>query len=143
MERVELQCELTSAQGTVPKKQTIGSAGYDLYSSETITIPAKRRARVGTCLKLSIPLGYYGRIAPRSSLSLKYIDVCAGVIDTDYRGEVEVLLHNHSDEPFEIKAGERIAQLVVERILDDQEITMVAGMEGTERGDGGFGSTGR
>lgn len=86
--------------------------------------------------------GCYGRIAPRSGLAVKsFIDTGAGVIDADYRGEVKVLLFNHAEADFEVKEGERVAQLVLERIYTP-EIQVVEELEASVRGAGGFGSTG-
>ena len=100
-----------------PMKGSIDSAGYDFYSAEeTEVLPWKRKV-VGTQIAIKVPKGTYGRIAPRSGLAAKHgIDIGAGVIDADYRGEVKVLLINHSDVKFEIKKGDRIAQLVLEKI---------------------------
>ena len=89
-----------------------------------------------------IPSEYYGRIAPRSSLAWKnHIDVGAGVIDEDYRGPVGVVLFNHSDEEFRIIQGERIAQLIITKIITP-EVIVVDDLDDTKRGTGGFGSTG-
>ncbi|OSX57150.1 hypothetical protein POSPLADRAFT_1061849 [Postia placenta MAD-698-R-SB12] len=85
-------------------------------TSEHATLPERKTSLVGTDLTMTIPKGHYGRIAPWSGLALKEIDVAAGVIDSDYRGKVSVLLVNNSDLPFTIKAGDRVAQLILERI---------------------------
>ena len=104
---------------------------------------AKRgRALVGTGIALSIPDGLYGRVAPRSGLAVKHcINVGAGVIDPDYTGEVKVVLFNHGTEDFEIKKGDRIAQLILEK-CETPMIKEIGLLEETLRGDGGFGSTG-
>ena len=97
---------------------------------------------MSTDLSIATPAGTYGRIAPRSGLAAKhFIDTGAGVIDADYRGEVKVLLFNHSEKDFEIKVGDRIAQLVLERIYTP-EVMEVENLEESVRGAGGFGSTG-
>ena len=89
-----------------------------------------------------IPTGLYARIAPRSGLALKrFIDVGAGVVDGDYRGEVGVILFNHGDQDFKVKMGDRIAQLILEKI-DTPPVEEVQGLDDTVRGSGGFGSTG-
>ena len=94
----------------LPKKGSPHSAGYDLHASEDITVPSKGKALVSTGIAMAIPEGYYGRVAPRSGLACKnFIDVGAGVVDSDYRGEVKVLLFNFSEENFEVKEGDRIA----------------------------------
>ena len=95
-----------------------------------------------TGLSISFPTGLYARIAPRSGLALKkFIDVGAGVVDADYRGEVGVVLFNHGDQDFEVKMGDRIAQLILEKI-DTPPVEEVQGLDDTVRGTGGFGSTG-
>jgi len=91
---------------------------------------------------MKIPTSHYGRIAPRSGLAVKnFIDVGAGVIDADYRGEVKVLLFNFSETDFEIKVGDKIAQLIIEK-YEKTELVQVDDLDETERGSGGFGSTG-
>ena len=101
----------------VPTRGSDRSVGYDLYSSEDATVPCQAgRALVSTGIALSIPDGLYGRVAPRSGLAVKHcINVGAGVIDPDYTGEIKVILFNHGLKDFEIKKGDRIAQLVLER----------------------------
>lgn len=98
----------------LPTRGSDGAVGYDLYSSEDAIVPCQAgRALVSTGIALSIPDGLYGRVAPRSGLAVKHcINVGAGVIDPDYTGEVKVVLFNHGTEDFEIKKGERIAQLI-------------------------------
>lgn len=97
--------------------------------------------QVKTDIRVAVPLGCYGRVAPRSGLALKNsIDVGAGVIDADYRGNVGVILFNHSDEDFLISRGDRIAQLIPEMIADTELIETK--LNSTERQEGGFGSTG-
>ena len=127
----------------IPTRGSDGAVGYDLYSSEDATVPCQAgRALVGTGIALSIPDGLYGRVAPRSGLAVKHcINVGAGVIDPDYTGEVKVVLFNHGTEDFEIKKGDRIAQLVLER-CETPPIEEINIVEDTERGSGGFGSTG-
>ncbi|KAI8869604.1 deoxyuridine 5'-triphosphate nucleotidohydrolase [Ramicandelaber brevisporus] len=130
---------------TVPKRSSSGAAGYDLCASEDTVIAPRSGGVVSTGLVIQVPSGTYGRVAPRSGLAVKNsIDTMAGVIDEDYRGEVKVALFNHGDKEFEIKAGNRIAQLVLERIVTP-EIEVVSSLESldsSERGQGGFGSTG-
>lgn len=126
----------------IPKKGSLYAAGYDLYSAVDTTIKAKNKGLVSTGISMAIPKGNYGRVAPRSGLAAKnFIDVGAGVVDEDYRGEVFVLLFNFSDTDFEIKYGDRIAQLIIEKITLT-EIQEVEDLSLTERGEGGFGSTG-
>nr|CAD7586745.1 unnamed protein product [Timema genevievae] len=101
-----------------PIKGSAKAAGYDLRSAYDLTVPARGKELVRTDIQIELPAGCYGRVAPRSGLALKHhIDVGAGVIDEDYRGNVGVLLFNHSDHPFEVKRGDRIAQLICQRIF--------------------------
>ena len=126
----------------LPTRGSAGAAGLDLYAVERVTIRAGGRAAVRTGLAVSIPAGFYGRVAPRSGLAVRHgIDVLAGVVDSDYRGEILCALVNHGDEPFEVEPGARVAQLVVEAIATP-EPGWVEELEETKRGTGGFGSTG-
>lgn len=127
---------------TIPSKGSKYAAGYDLYAAYDYTIKARGKEMVKTDLQISVPPGTYGRIAPRSGLAWKNsIDTGAGVIDFDYRGPVNVILFNFGDQDFEIKRGDRIAQLVCEKI-EYPEIEEVGDLENTDRGANGFGSTG-
>jgi dUTP pyrophosphatase len=131
-----------SENATTPTRGSAFAAGYDLYAATQTSIPARGKALVSTDLSIATPEGTYGRIAPRSGLAAKhFIDTGAGVIDADYRGEVKVLLFNHSDKDFEVAKGDRVAQLVLERIYTP-EIVEVQDLEESVRGAGGFGSTG-
>jgi dUTP pyrophosphatase len=126
----------------LPTRGSQFSAGLDLYSSQDVTIASHERQVVGTGLSVAIPNGYYGRVAPRSGLAVKHgLDVLAGVIDSDYRGELLCALINHGAEPIEITAGMRIAQLVIESIATPEAVWS-EGLSRTERGQGGIGSTG-
>lgn len=128
-------------QAQLPKRGSEHAAGYDLASCVDIVIPAKGKALIDTGISLSIPAGHYGRVAPRSGLASKsFIDVGAGVIDCDYRGPLMVLLFNFSEQEFSVKCGDRIAQLILEKI-STPEIEEVSELEATARGSGGFGST--
>eukprot|EP00197_Chlamydomonas_leiostraca_P007086 CAMPEP_0202862356 /NCGR_PEP_ID=MMETSP1391-20130828/3433_1 /ASSEMBLY_ACC=CAM_ASM_000867 /TAXON_ID=1034604 /ORGANISM="Chlamydomonas leiostraca, Strain SAG 11-49" /LENGTH=166 /DNA_ID=CAMNT_0049541889 /DNA_START=366 /DNA_END=866 /DNA_ORIENTATION=+ len=126
----------------LPQRGSAGAAGYDLSSSQDAVVPARGKAMVDTGISIKVPHGTYGRVAPRSGLTWKNsIDTGAGVIDEDYRGHVKVILFNHSDVDFQIKQGDRIAQLILERIVTPV-VEEVAELDDTERGAGGFGSTG-
>jgi len=126
-----------------PTKGSAYSAGYDLYSAYDYKIKAKERCLCLTDLAFELPQGSYGRIAPRSGLAVKhFIDVGAGVIDQDYRGNVGVLLFNFSKNDFFIKKGDRIAQLICEKIFMPELVEM-AELAVTARGSTGFGSTGK
>ena len=128
----------------LPEYATQGSSGVDLRSSEDYIIKPFERALVATGIKLAIPAGYEVQVRPRSGLALKHgiiIPNAPGTIDSDYRGEVKVILMNLGREDFMIKAGDRIAQLIlapVAKISWEER----AELEETARGAGGFGSTG-
>lgn len=127
----------------IPKKGTPQSAGYDLRASNGYIIPAYGRELVSTGLIIEMPYGYYGRIAPRSGLAFNnFIDVGAGVIDPDYRGEIKILLYNFGSEVFHVRKGDRVAQLILERFCIEASEIEVDSLETTERGENGFGSTG-
>ncbi|KAK3383745.1 dUTPase-like protein [Lasiosphaeria ovina] len=131
-----------SEAARLPTRGSAFAAGYDLYAARDTTVPARGKALVDTDISMAVPAGTYGRIAPRSGLAAKnFIDTGAGVIDADYRGPVKVLLFNHSDADFAVAAGDRVAQLVLERIYTP-EVLEVAELEASVRGAGGFGSTG-
>jgi len=137
-----LRVKKLSPNATLPSRGSALAAGYDLSSATSCVVPARGKALVPTDLSIAIPEGTYARIAPRSGLAWKHsIDVGAGVIDADYRGPVSVVLFNHSDQGFEIKAGDRIAQLIIEKIITPQ-VLEVEDLDSTNRGVGGFGSTG-
>ena len=126
----------------LPTRGSNASVGYDLYSTDQIIIPPTHRALVGTSVAILMPNGVYGRVAPRSGLAVKHgIQVGAGVIDPDYTGEVKVVLFNHGDKVFEVKKGERIAQLILEK-CETPGVEEIGVIEETNRGAGGFGSTG-
>jgi dUTP pyrophosphatase len=127
----------------MPVKGSEFAAGYDLAAAENKTVPARGKAIIKTGLAIKVPYGCYGRIAPRSGLSWKnHLDVGAGVCDTDFTGEYGVILFNHSETDFEVKIGDRIAQLILEKIEPDAAVEEVAELPATKRGEGGFGSTG-
>lgn len=118
-------------------------AGIDLRAAEEANIPPLGRATISTGICLEIPEGHYGRVAPRSGLAHRHgIDVLAGVVDSSYRGEVKVVLHNtDKHESFHVSPGDRMAQLIIERHYNP-EFVEVEDLTQTDRGSGGFGSTG-
>ena len=119
-----------------------GAAGYDLCAAHDGVVPARGKALIKTDLAIMVPVGTYGRVAPRSGLAWKNsIDVGAGVIDEDYRGNVGVILFNHSETDFQVKEGDRIAQLILEKIVT-ADVEEVEELDESARGAGGFGSTG-
>ena len=132
----------TSSKSILPARGSSGAAGYDLYSIDDAIIHAGGQITVSTGIRIKLPPGTYGRVAPRSGLAVKYgIGVLAGVIDEDYRGELKVILINHGDRDFSVNCGDRIAQLVVE-CIQTPEIKHVISLDDTDRGECGFGSTG-
>ncbi|CAD5218736.1 unnamed protein product [Bursaphelenchus okinawaensis] len=140
-----LMCKIALAPGAkIPTYGSAKAAGMDLYSNGELVVPAKGQALVSTGIRMEFPRGYYGWVAPRSGLAVKNgIHVGAGVIDEDYIGEIKVCLFNHSDSDFKVKAGDRIAQMVLQHYAHAsfQEVKEEE-LSPTERGDGGFGSTG-
>ena len=134
---------LVGAGGSLPEYASAGAAGADLRASEAVEIAPGGRAAVPTGVRLQIPPGHVGLVWPRSGLAVRHgIDTLAGVIDSDYRGEVRVVLVNHGDESFRIAPGDRVAQLLVQRV-ERAAFTAAAEIDDTDRGGGGFGSTGR
>ncbi|CAG9773335.1 unnamed protein product [Ceutorhynchus assimilis] len=132
----------SSRDAYVPTKGSDQAAGFDLKSIEEVLVPARSKALINTGIKIELPFGCYGRIAARSGLALHHsIDIGAGVIDPDYRGIVQVLLFNHSDKVFRVRKGDRIAQLICEKIYLP-ELEEVSELQYSQRGENGFGSTG-
>ena len=137
-----LEVKKLSADAIVPSRGSPFSAGHDLSSAENTVIKAGGKGIVKTDLSIACPDGTYGRIAPRSGLAVKkFIDVGAGVVDSDYRGPVGVVLFNFGDEDFVVNRGDRVAQLILEKV-SMVEAVVVDELTETERGAGGFGSTG-
>jgi len=132
-----------SDNGFPPSKSSDHAAGFDLKSVYNYIVPMKGSCLIKTDIKVKLPIGTYGRIAPRSGLALRNkIDVGGGVIDRDYTGNVCVILFNFSDEKdFVVTRGDRIAQLICEKI-EYPELQHVGDLEETERGNNGFGSSG-
>ena len=132
-----------SSRAKIPKKANSSDAGFDLYALNNGCIAPKMRLAIETGLAVAIPRGWYGRVAPRSGLAHNFgIDVLAGVIDSSYRGEIKVILINHGTGDFSFEAGDRIAQLVLEK-CGEWQIQEVESLDQTVRGEGGFGSTGK
>lgn len=128
----------------VPERKSSSAAGLDLYSCESSVIPPRSRKLISTGIKIKIPNNCYARVSPRSGLSVNGIDVGAGVVDSDYTGIVKVLLINNKDEYYNVDVGDRIAQLILEQIFNDSFVVIEESeLESSERGEGGFGSTGK
>jgi dUTP pyrophosphatase len=128
----------------LPAYATAGAAGMDVVSAESVTIAPGARHAVATGLALAIPEGYEIQVRPRSGLALKHgitVPNTPGTIDSDYRGELKVILINHGSEPFIIQRGDRVAQLVLAPVVQ-AAWDEVDELDATTRGAGGFGSTG-
>ncbi len=128
----------------LPSYETSGSAGMDVRAAEALTIAPGKRALAGTGYAFAIPAGYEIQVRPRSGLALKKgisIPNTPGTIDSDYRGELKVILINHGEEDFIVERGDRIAQIVVAPVQRGN-LVEVDDLDDTERGSGGFGSTG-
>lgn len=138
-----MRIKLLDPEAKIPKRANSTDAGADLYSCEDVILNPHERKLIKTGIALEIPDGYYGRIEPRSGLAYKHgIDVLAGVIDSDYRGELGVVLYNTDlKNPLNIQKGDRIAQIIFEKHYNfNFEISEE--LSNTFRGDGGFGHTG-
>ena len=157
---MEIKYSKLNPEGKEPFRANSSDAGYDLFSIEYVTIEPFQRKLISTGINVEIPEGFYGRVAPRSGLACKKgIDVMAGVIDSGYRGEIKVLLINFNFEGYnlkpnafeamfgsanrmEIKPGERIAQLIIEK-CHTVEWKPMKTLEESQRGEQGFGSSGQ
>jgi len=137
-----LFCKRLTEDAKLPTKAYSGDAGWDLYTVQDVTILGGCDVLIGTGCSFEIPEGYYGRIADRSSLAMKGLHVLAGVVDSSYRGEVKVLLHNLRGTDFSFKKGEKIAQMIIEKI-NTGDLVEVSELDKTERNEGGFGSSGK
>jgi dUTP pyrophosphatase len=143
MQEIEsLSFEKLDPKAVLPTRGSLSAAGLDLYSIEAISLRPRERRLIRTGVAVAIPEGYYGRLAPRSGLATqKGVDVLAGVIDADYRGEIGCLLYNRGDEPIDLPVHTKICQLIIEKIITPMAM-WGDGLSQTSRGSGGFGSTG-
>ena len=141
--RTTLQWALMSPLGLAPLRASSEAAGLDLRASRPIDILPRSSGTVETDIQIKVPDGTYGRIAPRSGLAANYsIDTGAGVIDPDFRGSIKIILFNHGRNVFSVERGDRVAQLICEKIARPQLLQCLS-LPSTERGAHGFGSTGR
>lgn len=143
---MNIKIKLLNDLAKIPTQADVGSAGYDLYAATDcdIQIPPHDNVMIGTGVAMAIPIGYFGGIYARSGIASKRNlrpANCVGVIDASYRGEIKVALHNDSPETKTIQAGERIAQLVIKK-HETADFEEVDELDETERGIGGFGSSG-
>jgi dUTP pyrophosphatase len=142
---VELEVRLLHPLAQLPRRAHPGDAGSDLFSVEEVVIPPGERREVGTGIALAIPNGCGGFVQPRSGLAFKHgimLTNSPGLIDAGYRGELRVSVYNSGAAAFTVGVGERIAQLVIQRV-EEPEFRMVDDLDDTSRGQGGFGSSGR
>jgi dUTP pyrophosphatase len=137
----ELTLLVDTTNGQLPKQATSNSARLDLFANKSSLVPAHNRSLVQLGIKIALPIGTYRQITPQSGLFVKEIDIGAGVIDLDYRGELQVVVINHMDQPFSVNTGDRIAQLIVKKIAFPTP-TRMRDLGQTFRGVSGFGSTG-
>lgn len=145
MTTTRVQVQRLRPEAIIPRYQTADAAGMDLHAVEALTIAPGAAVAVDTGLAVAIPRGCEGQVRPRSGNALKHsvtVVNAPGTIDSDYRGPLKVLLINHGREPFVIEVGHRIAQLVIAPVIQ-AELVEVDALSETERGAGGFGSTGR
>ena len=145
---MQIKIKKVNPNAKIPTRGSDQAAGYDLYAcldTENITIPAHQTVKVPTGISMAIPEGYFGAIFARSGLAAKQglrPANCVGVIDSDYRGEFMVMLHNDTDEPKTVENHDRVAQLVVMPFMS-VEFQETDSLDETQRGSGGFGSTGK
>ncbi|CDC21260.1 MAG TPA: dUTP diphosphatase [Candidatus Limenecus avicola] len=147
MQKINLKIQKLDEKVTVPCYQTEGAAGMDLcaFLNEPVTLKSLERKLIPTGLKMELPHGYEAQVRPRSGMSIKHgitLVNCVGTIDEDYRGELCVPVINLSTEEFTIQNGDRIAQMIVAPVTK-AEISVVTELSDTQRGEGGFGSTGK
>ena len=137
-----LKIKKLSDTATLPKYANPGDAGLDLYSDEEMLLEPNQRKLISTGIAMAIPKEFVGLIWDRSGIAVKHgLKTIAGVVDSNYRGEVKIALHNLSDTSFKIEKGHRIAQMLIQPAAQRQ-ILETKDLDETERGEGGFGSTG-
>ncbi len=144
MKEIRVPIQQVDAALPLPAYARPDDAGLDLYAAETVTLVPGARALVPTGIALAIPPGFAGFVLPRSGLALRHgvtVLNTPGLIDAGYRGEIKALLINHGQEPVTLARGDRIAQLVIQRV-EHVTLAPVAELTATPRGAGGFGSTG-
>lgn len=140
--KMTLKIKKLHIDAIIPTRANLTDAGLDLYSLNDLVILKNSRAMIETGIAIEIPSGHYGRVAPRSGLALNHgIDVFAGVVDSSYRGQINVILYNSDTSDFQVSKGDRIAQLIIET-HHNFPIEIVDELGDTNRGASGFGSTG-
>jgi dUTP pyrophosphatase len=141
----QIQIKKLREEAILPYKAHATDAGHDLFAAEEVTVLPGESALIGTGFAMALPEGTEAQLRPRSGIALKHqvtLLNSPGTIDADYRGEVKIILINHGKEPFHVTAGMKIAQMVIAPVLASY-ISEVAELDDTQRGEGGFGSTGQ
>lgn len=141
-EEIKVKVKLLNKDAKLPSRNKADDAGADLFSCETVVIPARSGAKIKTGVAIALPPSTVGIISDRSSMGSKGLKVHGGVIDAGYRGEVIVVLWNHSDSDYQVTLGDKIAQLIVYNCLFPS-MEAVDSLDETERGGDGFGSSGK
>lgn len=137
-----IKFKLAQPEAKLPTKGSKEAAGLDLYACESIDVPPGKSAKINTGVCMEIPNGYVGLIWPRSKIATRYsIDVLAGVIDSDYRGEIQIAIINLGDKPFEVRSGDKIAQILIQRHFNYFDIEEVDQLSESRRGNAGINST--
>jgi dUTP pyrophosphatase len=137
-----MKIKLNHPLAKTPTKGSSGAAGFDLYAVEHAVVAPGAHCLLATGVHFEILSSWYGRVAPRSGLAVKHgINIHAGVIDSDYRGEVKVAVINHGNTPWEVRPGDRIAQIIFEKCWSGN-LWEVDELSDTKRGTGAYGSTG-
>jgi len=137
-----ININLLSPNANIPSRGSDESAGLDICTIESVTIAAGQRALLRTGLAMSMPRGYVGLIWPRSKLAAKMgVDVLAGVVDSDYRGEIMVSLLNTGQDAVELRSGDKVAQMIIQKHFSDMEIEVVDDLDRTMRGYSGVNSS--
>jgi len=134
--------KLLNDHAKIPSKAEPGAAGYDICSTESVELQKGTRKAISTGISTEVSKDHYIRVAPRSGLSLRGIDIGAGVVDSSYRGEIKVLMINNSGEDYYVNKFDRIAQLIIEK-CENYPVSLCTELNQSERGNGGFGSTGK
>ncbi len=129
-------------EATLPRYAKEHDAGMDLFSNETLSLQPNERKLISTGISMAIPKGYVGLIWDKSGLASKHgLKTMAGVIDSGYRGEIKILVHNLSNKPYTIESGNKVAQMLIQPV-EQKQLLEVSELDETNRGEGGFGSTG-
>ena len=140
---IDLRIKKVSKNAKVPDQPYDGDAGFDLYSTGTVSIEPGKKAAIGTGIALAIPKGFVGLIWDKSGIAIKHgLKTLGGVVDSGYRGEVMVGIINHSDKPYIFEEGDKVAQMLIQEVVLPK-IVEVEELDETQRGDKKFGSSGK